>query len=50
MHGEVAHHQVMLLDALLIRDDFHIADFAPEILVIKYVVLLGWMAPRTVCV
>ena len=38
---EIAHYQVMLLDALLVRDDFHIADCVAETLAIKHVAVLN---------
>ena len=40
--GEVTHYHVVLFVALLIRDDFYIADWSAETLTIEYVVKLGW--------
>ena len=41
--NEVTHYHVVLFDALLISNDFYIADCTAETLMIEYVVKLGWM-------
>ena len=33
--GEVAHYHLVLFDALLVRDDFHFADWTAETLEIR---------------
>ena len=48
MDGEVAHNQVMLLDTLLILDDFHVIDCSAETLAVEYVVQLRWVATWSV--
>ena len=39
----------MLFGALLVKDDFHIADCATETFAIEYVVYLGQIVSRAVC-
>ena len=46
---EVTHYHVVLFDALVVRDDFYIANWAAETLAIECVVKLGWMVGWVVC-
>ena len=39
----------MLLDDLLVRDDFDVADCTAETLAIEYIVYLDWVATKSVC-
>ena len=46
---EVTHYHVVLLYALLVVVDSHIADCTAETLAIENVVKLGWMVDGVVC-